>query len=390
MGGNYTRTVASSRTHFRAPRRSRLIGAIRFLRMKWGHFVRRSPHPAPVGRPDFYRRELDSVFFVRSISGLTERELIAPNHTEPNIYDVARRCYEKYRVFPLNFSFPRPELIPQEISPRPYFLSSTIPGEPFSFEDWESYLDEYRQSYFALSTRKGGWDTFRHLEILFSGAIPLMPRLARTSPFSLAHFPKRALVRVLSGMAREGLAIPGEKTRAFFHDFSTTRLTSVASAEYLRSVAKIPDGNILFLDRSLPGNVDYLSAFTLIGLLQSGSGDVKVAYEPSYLFDDFQGDTKTLYGRGFGYSRSLPSRVRPAGALSLDAPLGELQELCEDARSIVVGSYDNNREVVQELVRRGIPEERFVCVVGSDLATDFSLRHHIKSSPMTFFVREFA
>jgi len=37
----------------------------------------------------------------------------------------------------------------------------------------------------------------------------------------------------------------------------------------------------------------------------------------------------------------------------------------------------------------GVPASKFVCLVGSDLTADFRLRHEIRRSGMTFFVREF-
>jgi len=79
-------------------------------------------------------------------------------------------------------------MMPSSLANRPHFLSSTIPGEPFSFDSWDDYLLEYQSSYFALSTKKGGWDTFRHLEILFSGTIPLIPRLAKANAFFAGSF----------------------------------------------------------------------------------------------------------------------------------------------------------------------------------------------------------
>lgn len=278
--------------------------------------------------------------------------------------------------------------MPGSLDERPYFLSTTIPGEPFSFTDWDSYLEEYRSSYFALSTRKGGWDTFRHLEVLFSGAIPLMPRLKAASPFSLAHFPKRALVEVLRSLEDSGLAVPGARTREFFRDFSLAHLTSEASAHYVRTVTGLEDKRVLFLDQSLPTRTDYLSAFVLIGLLRTGP--TEIVYEPSYLFDDFRGETAALYGRGFGYSRSVPAALRDSRSVSAESSIKDVKERCEAVDAIVVGSYDNNREIVEKLVRMGIPESRFVCVVGSDLTSDFVLRSHMRSSAMTFFVREFA
>jgi len=355
-----------------------------------GQIIRRSPHPAPVGRPDFYTRELHPSLFVRSSAGLPTRHLWHPESRELSAVDRGTACHRDHGFFPINFSFPQPHLMPTGLDSRPHFLSSTYPGEPFSFTSWDQYLAEYRRCYVALSTKKGGWDTFRHLEILFSGAIPLMPGLDRSHPWSLAMFPKQALRQVYRSLVSDGPAIPSEETRSYFQEFARTRLTSQAMAEYLVASAGLESRSILFLDRTLPDRTDYLSAFVFIGLSQVRGVECQAAWEPAYLYDDYEPDTATLYGRGFGYTRTIPRSTRSAAALPRQAVLSEIVALADAHQAIVVGNYDANRELVGELVRAGIPAERFVCVVGSDLVADFRLRRAMAKSPMTFFVREFA
>ena len=371
------------------PRRSRFVGAGRYLRMRLGQVLRGSPEPAPVGRPDYYKRELHPSLLVRSAVSLPVREFIKAGHQERNVLDVARECHRRDGVYPLNFSFPSPDLMPSRLSDRPHFLSSTIPGEPFSFDSWDDYLAEYQSAYFALSTKKGGWDTFRHLEILFSGGIPLMPGLGKAHQYSLAHFPKTALVGVYDSLVHDGPAVPGETTQKFFRDFARERLSSGAMAAYLLQIGGLESSSILFVDESLPSRTDYLSAFTYIGLKQATGQRTQAAYEPLYLFDDFAGDTSTLYGRGFGYSRSLPAALRGSLGQKSKTRAEELAELSASFDAIVVGNYDANRGLVEQLRQRGVPAGKFVCIVGSDLPSDFRLRHDIARSGMTFFVREF-
>ena len=370
------------------PRRSRLIGAGRYLRMRLGQLLRGSPEPAPVGRPDYYKRELHPSLLVRFADSLAVREFVTPSHQERNVLDVARECHRRDGVYPLNFSFPRPELMPAKVSDRPHFLSSTIPGEPFSFDSWDDYLAEYRSAYFALSTKKGGWDTFRHLEILFSGGIPLMPGLGKAHPYSLAHFPKKALVGVYKSLVEDGPALPGPLTQQFFQDFAKEHLSSEAMARYVLKLTGLESSSILFVDESLSSRTDYLSAFTYVGLKQATGHRTQAAFEPLYLFDDFAGDTSTLYGRGFGYSRSIPAALRGSLTAAGSSP-SELAELSASFDAIVIGNYDANRGLVAQLRGLGVPADKFVCIVGSDLPSDFRLRHDIARSGMTFFVREF-
>ena len=372
------------------PQRSKLVGATRVLRMKLGHLLRGTPHPAPVGRPDYYTRELNPFLFIREASGLPVRSFVPAGYTEEDPRDVARRCYSRYGVYPLNFSFPTPRVQALPVVPRPHFLSTTYPGTPHSFTNWEDYLKEYRGSYFALSTKKGGWDTFRHLEIVFSGAIPLMPSLGQSHPYSLAHYPRRLLTSVLDSLIAEGPALPDVGTREFITQWSRDHLTTQAMASYLVDVSKISTERVLFLDRSLASRTDYLSAFTFIGLSEVLGPQLLAAYEPSYLFDDYSGDTSRFYGKGFGYTKSIPSALRRTESLPIDAPVSAITDLAKSVSTIVVGNYDANRELVGDVLSAGIPPSNIVCVLGSDLPPDRSLLRDIRQSGMTFFVREFA
>ena len=358
--------------------------------MKLGHLLRGTPHPAPVGRPDYYTRELDPVLFIREASGLPIRRFLPPGHTEQQPFDRARQCHEQLGVYPLNFSFPQPSLVDYRTTDRSHFLSTTYPGTPHSYSSWEDYLAEYRSSYFALSTRKGGWDTFRHLEILFSGTIPLMPSLGHSHPYALAHYPKQLLISILHSLLTEGPALPDEDTRHFLVDWALKHLTSEAMAHYLLETSGLSPERVLYVDKSLASRTDYLSAFSFIGLFQVLGTRVVAAFEPSYLFDDFDGDTSRFYGKGFGYTKTLPRTLRSSDSLSLDAPRSALTRMAEDASAIVVGNYDANKELVGDLLDDGIPPERIVCILGSDLPPDRSMLRDIRRSGMTFFVREFA
>ncbi|MEY2900164.1 MAG: Only Syngen Nebraska virus 5, partial [Actinomycetota bacterium] len=274
-------------------------------------------------------------------------------------------------------------------SARPHFLSTTYPGEAHSYTNWDEYLNEYRGSHFALSTKKGGWDTFRHLEVLFAGAIPLMPGLASSPNFSLAHYPKTTLSAILRSLISEGPAVPDDATHDFLSRWAHQHLTTKSMAEFLLEMSNI-QGNVVFLDRALQARTDYLSAFTFIGLSQVLGSSLRAAWEPSYLFDDFEGDTLRLYGKGFGYTRSIPAHLKSDSTLTESASLKDVLSFFRSADSIVVGNYDANRDLVAHLLDSGIPANRFTCVLGSDLPPDYSLMRGIAKSGMTFFVREFA
>lgn len=359
------------------------------LRMKVGHLVRGTSQPAPVGNPNYYKRELNTSLLIRKAERLDNRNFVGPNFKELNPRDEAAACFNRLGVYPINFSFPSTHIREFSREPRPYFLSDTFPGVPHSFSLWNEYLGEYEKSYFALSTKKGGWDTFRHLEIIFSGAIPLMPNLRNSNRFSLAHYPKRLLSSILESLIEEGPAVPDSHTLSFLTQWAERNLTTRASAEYLIEFSRLSSDRVLFLDKALASRTDYLSAFSFIGLSEVLGDRLVAAFEPSYLFDDFPDGTSSMYGRGFGYSKTIPSALRSSESLDQNCSDDDLKNLAESASAIVVGNYDANRELVSRLLQSGIAEGKVTCIVGSDLVADSHLLRMARRSGMTFFIREF-
>lgn len=177
-----------------------------------------------------------------------------------------------------------------------------VPVELYSYKHEWQYLDEYRSGYFAITHMKGGWDCFRHLEVLYSGAIPLMHDSRIIPEFSMVHYPKNAMARTFDEFITNPRK-PSEATRSSYLDHFNQQLTTEAMARYvLRSAGLISGGRILFIDENLAEYVVYLSLLTLISLCQLLDFDVTPMLPAPYLWSDWKGDTTSLYGRGFGYS----------------------------------------------------------------------------------------
>ena len=74
---------------------------------------------------------------------------------------------------PIGFSIPKEKLCNYYIK-KTKILSDLIPGntKTYIYNTEEEYYNEYKQSYFAITKLKGGWDCMRHYEILADGCIP--------------------------------------------------------------------------------------------------------------------------------------------------------------------------------------------------------------------------
>ena len=119
-------------------------------------------------------------------------------------------------IFPISFSIPE-EKITTPLKKKFDFAplvpnSSPEHNSSYIYNDEESYYNDYRQSYFAYTCKKGrkdfideAWDSMRHYEILACGCIPFFTDIEKCPQFTMRRFPKdlciqaKKLVGVLPG-----------------------------------------------------------------------------------------------------------------------------------------------------------------------------------------------
>lgn len=96
-------------------------------------------------------------------------------------------------IFPLSFCVPD-ECVVDSIPEKKYLLASLIPGDlsTFKFDKYKEkeYNEMYRESRFAITKMKGGWDCLRHYEILMNGCVPLFENLRECPYYTLTTYPK--------------------------------------------------------------------------------------------------------------------------------------------------------------------------------------------------------
>lgn len=223
-------------------------------------------------------------------------------------------------------------------------FSYIVPGKTsYTFETDESYLDHYATCFFALTSKKAGWDSMRTLEIIASGCVPYFVDLADCPPTCLMHLPKDLLAQVPalpgmpSPMSVERCQETGNveclefdtivfrfdlytKLLNDLHDWLKQNLTTRVSANRFLNTCQnlvLPPSSdpieriLVFSEILWPSAGEYLRDSLLIGLMQEkGSNSVKevtVLQHPSFLFCDSDiSEYPFLYGKGFGYAHQLP------------------------------------------------------------------------------------
>lgn len=132
-------------------------------------------------------------------------------------------------IHPISFAIPK-NMIADKIPNKHKEISHIMPqfGGPstYTFDNEESYYNEYRQSRFAHTCKKGGWDCLRHYEILGCGCIPIFKDLDKCPKRILTNFPKELLCKLQDISLQELL------------EYTRQNLTTESLARYVLSCLK--------------------------------------------------------------------------------------------------------------------------------------------------------
>jgi len=248
-----------------------------------------------------------------------------------SVWQSAKNIGIQSGVYPISFSYLRQ---PTPCVHKVRWLSGIIPYKAYTFSDEQSYRHEYASSVFALTHKKGGWDCHRHLEIMFSNCIPIMPDVDAIPAGTMHFYPKHLLAATFGALARGNsldLAVMAKAHRDWAEDLLTPK-SMVAYVDFICNLSA--SGPLLFVDFDLHDTPDYLSMQLLSGIVLNRL-PVQVVRLPRYLWETSSAASR-LYGRGFGYAGALTGEPVPEEHADVEAQPGvgsALSDLC-DSRGI--------------------------------------------------------
>jgi hypothetical protein len=285
---------------------------------------------------------------------------------------------------PITFSIPEEKII-HSFPKKTKLLSNLIPGDlkTYIYKTEKDYYAEYQSSYFAMTTKKAGWDCMRHYEIIANGCLPYFPDIEQCPLFTMVLFPKDLAIR--SNQLYHKMKTSIQK---HLKEYSELWVEMMAYLRYHLTTEKVSlsilhrTGNthtkkILFLSGCI--RPDYLRCLTLHGL-KCLMGDKCHDYPRlPHMYSDFYGGP--LYGNGFSYSKLLdPSMRNP----TLDTTV--IEDIKTKQYDIVIyGSYHRGMPFYS-LVCDFYPPDKIILLCGEDLHccdnSDFVKKGH------PVFVRE--
>lgn len=227
----------------------------------------------------------------------------------------------------IQYSIPKEKII-QHVPEKTKWFATVVPGDlsTYIFNEESEYYKDYQCSVFAHTKKKAGWDCMRHYEILANGCIPIFENIDALPEGTMQMFPRNELKQFykrIDSLVNAGDQNCGE-IRNFIRyliEYTRYNLTTVSvSTQFLNicSKGKI-NPRILFisgdakkckkLDKPLNTRICYLKATVFHGLKTLLGENVQEYPSMDYMYDDFPIDTP-LYGKGFSYSRLLPSHLK--------------------------------------------------------------------------------
>lgn len=215
------------------------------------------------------------------------------------------------KPYPIGFAISEAKIV-SNVPTKDRDFAFIIPGDlrTYIYTEETEYYKDYQRSYFAITRMKGGWDCMRHYEILANGCIPYFIDLDKCNPKTMHFLPKELIAQAMNLPGVSYGKIDHSKfNKAKYYEilnklleYTRNHLTTKSMARYLLETMHYSGtGKVLFLGQN--SAEDYMKICILTGLKELIQEKVIDVPSHDYIYKDFTGDTKRLYGKGFSYSK---------------------------------------------------------------------------------------
>lgn len=131
------------------------------------------------------------------IDGSDSNKCKAPNLLEHGHY-FKRELVCEPKAIPISFAIPKQHFKGLSAKKTQVYSKKNVPAhcrKNYSCKTNEEYFKDYSESLFAFTCKKGGWDCFRHYEIIAAGCIPFFIDIENCPSETMKKMPKNALIK---------------------------------------------------------------------------------------------------------------------------------------------------------------------------------------------------
>lgn len=149
------------------------------------------------------------------------------------IYFKRELIYDRWNLHPISFAMPTTKCVDKfehRDRTKPYAYITPLDRSTYIYNNETDYYEDYKNSYFAVTLKKAGWDCMRHYEILGNGCLPLFPNIRQCPKQTMVHFPKQECIEIENSLQDESPAIVHERYAEIFEQFMQEHGTTKALA----------------------------------------------------------------------------------------------------------------------------------------------------------------
>lgn len=300
-------------------------------------------------------------------------------------------------IFPITFSIPEEKIIKELSLVKTQIISKLIPGNisTYIYDTEEAYYNEYKTSFFALTTKKAGWDCLRHYEIIANGCIPFFPNIEDCPPKTMYLLPKNLLIKA-NKLFYKLINVPiKELTHEHLDEYAQlltelvaylrNHLTTTKMASYVLERSNISEKpkHILFLSKNT--YPDYCKDLILHGFKTLFGKNCHDFPKINHIYKDQNISYNQLYGKGITYTNLLSTDYYDTSMPTDDQVLTHIKNKHYDL--IIYGSYNRGLPFI-DLVLKNYHGSKIIFICGEDkhCGNSDTLLQQIKDT--NIFVRE--
>jgi hypothetical protein len=289
-------------------------------------------------------------------------------------------------VYPISFCIPEETIVQnlEEVLANKKQLEAFYqPGQTYAFNHPEPYFKMYQEAFFGKTKKKGGWDCWRHLEILGNGCLPVFENLENLPKDIMTFYPKAIMYQ--ANMLYEkyngtNILLLGQDKVLYDTlvrmsiQHLKEHLTTISMAKHvLKSVLGTEDisniKSILFLGSFL--HVDFQRCLLLHGFKRLFGSKCVDVIRMSHLYTSCNVNEIYKYGLGFGFIGLLPDEYDT----ECDRTNIEERIRTQEFDLIIYGSLHRGLLYIDDVLA-SYPRDKIVYIDGEDCSPLFTGENH--------------